>query len=141
MKIYCLESDNLQIFNDHFDNLYNISVRFLEDTLNSYKQDVVFKKDVKKALILISQLESTIDQLNDEKFRDFFIKQCLNILEKVRYASVSSHSDKCITRAVFDLLFKYCMDFEYGIKHLCCDNKRFKLLQIEILRDLMWKIV
>ena len=138
MRIYFLE-DNLQKLNDHFKNLYITTITKFEEQLKMYK-DKLIETNKKTYKILIIELEITIQQLKDEKFKDYYIKWEIEILEKVRYASVSNHTDECIARAVFDILFKYCFDFEYKIPYLCCNNTRFKKLQFEILRDLMWKI-
>jgi hypothetical protein len=99
--------------------------------------------------LMMEDLMIMIKQLKDHEFKQIFLEWELEILEKVRYASVkytseshndniSFHTDKCVIRAVFDILFKYCFDFEYKVPHLCCNNTRFKIMQFEILRDLRW---
>jgi hypothetical protein len=143
MRIYFLSENNLQDLINHLKNLYSTTIIKFEEKINIYKNDVILTSDVTNITnlrILINELSFTIDQLKDPIFEDFFIKWEIEILEKIRYASVKNHSDKCIARAIFDLLFKYCIDFEYKISYLCCDNSRFKTLQFEILRDLRWKI-
>ena len=139
MRIYFLEDTNLQVLNDHFKSLYIITIDKFKERLEVYKKRYLLNND-SDYTILINELEETLDILNDSSFEFFFLGLGTEILEKVRYASVSKHTDKCVIRAVFDIIFKYCVDFEFKISHLCCDNTTFKLLQIEILRDLRWKI-
>jgi predicted nuclease of predicted toxin-antitoxin system len=136
MKIYFLDDNNLQELNAHFKSLYITTVNKFEEQLEIYKKKV----DKNKYKVLINELEETLIILKDSDFEDFFSTMGLETLEKIRYASVSKHTDQCIIRAVFDILFKYCLDFEYKVSHLCCTNRMFKTLQIEILRDLRWKI-
>jgi hypothetical protein len=136
MRIYFLNNDNLQILNDHFKNLYITTIDRFEFKLDKYKEQET-NNDLK---ILINELIYTLDILRNPLFENFFNKWEIEILGKVRFASVSDHTDQCIIRAIFDILFKYSIDFEYKIPYLCCNNTRFKTLQFEILRDLRWKI-
>jgi hypothetical protein len=144
MKIYFLEDNNLQELNNQFKSLYINTISKFEERIEIYKKDALeqIDKDLKYSdyLILIKELEDTIKDLRDPKFEKFFLKLGTETLEQIRYASVSKHTDKCVIRAVFDILFKYCIDIELKIPYLCCNNTSFKLLQLEILRDMRYKI-
>ncbi len=135
MRIYFL-TNNLQDLNNLFKNLYINTVEKFEERLEIYKNDALEPDCV----ILINELEDTLKDLNNPIFKKFFLDLGTEIFEQIRYASVSNHTDKCIIRAIFDIIFKYCIDFEFKIPHLCCNNNKFKLLQLEILRDLRYKI-
>jgi len=127
---------NLQELNDYFENLYVTTIGKFEEKLGLYN---TFPTD-NTTKILINELDDTIRQMKVKEFKVYYTKLALDIFEKIRYNSVLEHTDKCVTRAVFDILFKYCLDFEYKVSHLCCSNTRFKTLQFEILRDLRWRI-
>lgn len=133
MRVYFLGPDNLQKFKDIFKNLYNIVISKFTERLESYSN--------KKCVILITELNDTLINLKDSEFEKFFIALGISTLEKIRFNSVSNHTDECVIRAIFDILLKYCIDFEFKITHLCCNNEEFKLLQLEILRDLRYKII
>jgi hypothetical protein len=138
MRIYFLGNDNLQTLNELFKSLYITSIITFEENLKLYKFKTCNNKEDN---VLIFELIETLAILKDPVFESFFFKLGSETLEKIRNVTVIKHTDKCIIRAVFDILFKYTIDFEYNITHLCCDNAIFKSLQIEILRDLQWKIV
>lgn len=143
MRIYFLNDDNLQEINENFNDLYINTIKTFDHILEKYRVEIKNTTDLNEERILkisINELVDTIDQLKYKDFEIFYVKQVMINLEKIRYASVTGHSNKCIIRAVFDLLFKYYIDFEYKIPYLCCNNTRFKKLQFEILRDLRWKI-
>lgn len=147
-KIYFLDDNNIHDLEEHFKKLYNTSVSKFEERLAIYENELIEvtnyitydQEKESRIKILINELKETIATLNDKMFKVFFLKLGTETLEKIRYASVSKHSEKCAIRAVFDILFKYIIDFEFKITHLCCDNNAFKILQIDILRDLRWKI-
>lgn len=139
MRIYFLNQDNLQVLEALFKDLYINTINIFKKNLELYKDKLTKEEeDQNFAKFMIEDIEVILEQM--KKVEEMYIKWGLEILEKVRYVTVSKHTDKCIVRAVFDILFKYCFDFEYKISHLCCNNSRFKILQFEILRDLRWKI-
>lgn len=143
MRIYFSNDNNLQILNDYFKTLYTISIDKFEEGLKLYKQNYEQQNEQNEKnyqLVLINELKETLEIFKDHEFETYFLKLGSETIEKIRYASISNHSDKCIIRAIFDILFKYIIDFEFKIAGLCCDNKSFKILQIQILRDLQWKI-
>lgn len=145
MRIYFSDNDNLQILNNHFEILYITTVTKFEERLKLYKLEKGSEKGSEKLsdkeyVILINELEETLKTLNDNDFKTFFLDLGTETLEKIRYISVSKHTDKCTIRAVFDILFKYLIDFEFKVSYSCCDSAAFKSLQIEILKDLRWRI-
>ncbi len=140
MRIYFLDGNNVQELNDCFKTLYITIIAKFEDKINVYNKKVLeLNKDTDYG-ILINELKDTLFDLKDPNFENFFLNLGTETLEQIRYASVSKHTDKCIIRAVFDILFKYCIDIEFKVTQLCCNNKDFKSLQLEILRDLRYKI-
>lgn len=144
MKIYFLEDNNSQELNNQFKNLYINTICKFEERIEIYKKNALEQVNNHSEhsiyIILIKELEDTNKDLKDPKFEKFFLNLGTETFEKIRYNSVSKHTDKCVIRAVFDILFKYCLDLELKIPHLCCDNTSFKLLQLEILRDMRYKI-
>ena len=146
MRIYFLNEDNLQDIETMIKDLYISTLNVFERKLDSYYDKLHLLEqsgevdEVNYTKIMMEELRIMINQLKEFEFKQMYIKWGIEILEKVRYASVSEHTDKCVARAVFDILFKYCFDFEYKIPHLCCNNSRFKTMQFEILRDLRWRL-
>lgn len=134
-------SNNIEIF---FKDLYM-------NTLNTFEQQLcIYLKKSKLSTndneeknfneLMVEEIKNVIEHLKDNQFKEIFIKWEIQTLEKVRNVSVCDHTDKCITRAIFDIIFKYFFDFDYKIPYSCCNNKRFKTLEFEILRDLRWKL-
>jgi hypothetical protein len=165
MRTHLVNKDNIEEFNTNLTILYNKSIHNFENQLLKYrdiKQEIILGKDLKSVLglkptkdtkmskgveytandfnILITELEDTIEQFKDKEFEIFFKKWGIELLEKIRYSVVKEHTNMCITRAIFDILFKYTTDLFYSVPFLCCDNLRFETMQFEILRDLRWKI-
>ena len=146
MRIYFLTEDNSADLETMFNDLYISTLGMFEKKLDFYQSKEITEQITESIeeqtfnKIMVEEFTSILHELRNDKFKKTYIKWELEILEKIRYASVSTHTDKCIARAVFDILFKFCFDFEYKIFHLCCNNTRFKTLQFEILRDLRWKL-
>jgi len=141
-RIYYVQDKNdkndVQKLNE-FKNLYITTITRFEERIELYNKmlDKDKNKDIKDSLY---EIEGTLKDLKNPTFENFFIDLGNETLEQIRYASVAKHTDKCIIRAVFDILFKYCFDTDFKISHLCCDNYSFKSLQLEILHDLRYKI-
>ncbi len=146
MRIYFLSNDNSLILKKYFISIYNLTICTFERSIIKYRKKIVLyelvydNSGVIKWKILLNELICTTDQLKDLSFKKFYINWGMELFKKIRYDSVSSHTDECIIRAVFDIMFKYSIDFEYNISNLCCNNLKFKTLQFEILRDLRWKL-
>lgn len=132
MKIYLVECSEypLSTFEELLRGIYKNVIDCLENKLS----DGVEKSRVR-------EYEEAIDIMKNEDFKIFFIELGLETLEKIRYASVSKHTNKCIIRAVFDILFKFCVDEEFKVPYLCCDTDKFKELEFDILGDLQYKIL
>lgn len=146
MRIYFSNDDNLQSLKEYFENLYITTIDKSEKHYKYYKKKLQNREelndnDYHDCCILFNELRETIKTLRDDKFEIFFLKLGFDTLEKIRYASVSEHTENCVVRAVFDILLKYTVDFECKICHLCCSNQSFKKMQFDILRDLKWKII
>ncbi len=140
MRIYFLDVNNLQELNNYFKNLYINTISTFEKNIIKNKMAIEPNKNDRDNLILINELVDTVNNLKDPVFEKYFLSLGTKTLEQIRYASVLKHTDNCVLRATFDILFKYCLDLEFKISHLCCDNTSFKTLQLEILRDLRYKI-
>jgi len=148
MKIYFLEDNNSHDLNNKFKSLYINTIEKITENIEIYKKKALEQindhsdhSDHSDYVILIKELEDTNKNLKDPKFEKFFLKLGTETLEKIRYNSVSKHTNKCVIRAVFDILFKYCIDLELKIPYSCCNNTSFKLLQLEILRDMRYRII
>lgn len=150
IRIFLIDNNNnLLFFSELFNNIYKNTIYKFEQSLMIYKKELdnIKSSDIKSSdiksekTLIINELKDTILILKDTKFMLYFTELGLETLEKIRYSSVSKHSNECITRAVFDILFKYNIDFEYNICYLCCNKNEFKKLEIDILKDLRWKII
>lgn len=138
MRIYFTNSENTADFNTYFKTIYLNTLDKFEEKYEYYQN----KKELNKEDIFCkNEVKETIDILKNKEFELYFLKLGHNILDKIRYKTVSEHSNYCVIRAVFDILFKFVIDFEYKLFFLCCNSDDFKLLEFEILRDLRWKII
>jgi len=90
--------------------------------------------------ILIPEVNATLQHLENEEFMNYFIDWNIKLLEQIRFITIIKHTEECIIRATFDIIFKYAFDFEYQISFSCCTTDEFKKLQFNILNDCLWKI-
>lgn len=134
VKVYFCSSENKQSIIDYFNSLYIVVLKSFDKKLEEEEN----RKDVDTSVI--GYVTSNLENVYDDKFRDFFSKEFVTTIEKVRHETVKDHSEKCVIRCVFDILFKYYIDFDVGISYYCCNGKEYISLQKEILSDLSWKI-
>ena len=122
--------------------LYASTIAKFEFRLTRYSNEleIASKKRLNDLRYIIPELTDTIDQLCEPTFELMFINLCMKFMEKIRYITIIKHTEECIIRATFDILFKYTFDFEYQIPFSCCNTEEFKKLQFDILNDCRWKI-
>ena len=145
MRTHFIYIGNLQELKTFMKSLYITTVSRFKERLTRYNHELVHlstEYSRKKELeYLIRELDDTITQLDEKPFMNTFIKWVMDFCEQIRYINVSKHTEQCVCRAVFDIVFKYTFDIEYKISHGCCSTDSFKFLQFELLRDSRWKII
>jgi len=124
-------SVQVSVLRTHFLEIENRK-KIIACTNNIYTQTINILKGSKEQY----DVNDTIDDLEDVKFSELFKEWMIAILETIRYKTSFKHTDNCIVRAVFDILFKYI--FEFGIPPLCCTSNDFKKLEFNILTDFSW---
>lgn len=113
-----------------YDNTEQIFYKLYDITTEMFMENS--KDDVDISIITCT--------LRREEFKFFFKKTFIDTMRKVRFRTIEGHTDDCIHRAMFDILFKYLIDVDFSVRNSCCDKNLFKSLQVGIMQDLMWKI-
>jgi len=134
MRVFFVTNDNAETINDYVEDIYDV-------TINTFEKAKCGVYDTEEDLQVFKEIETMIEMMKNVETRKFYNNLILGALKNIRYVNVSKHLDKCVVRGVFDIIFKYCFDFEYRIVHLCCNTISFKTMQYEILNDLRWKII
>jgi len=154
MRTHFLQVNNLQELKNQFKILYITTVSKFREKLDRYALELcALELDALELInderlcgrsyeikFFMKELYDTIEQMEEINFMNFFINWIIEFSENVRHITVNGHTDKCITRAIFDIIFKYAFDIDYKISYSCCNTEKFKDLQYEILRDCGWKI-
>jgi hypothetical protein len=138
MDVFIVNKNNISIFVECLNRVYEKTLKIYKLEIIYYTKKVDLKESEKSEFIDVCL---TYETLKNEDFRICYDKTCICILEKIRKAITIGHTEECISRAVVDIFFKYFIDLDYRVSHLCCTTDNFKALQFEILRDISWKIV
>ncbi len=145
MKTHFLDVSNLQEFETFLKLLYITTICRFKERLKRYNLELLYTTTIytrKNELeYLIRELEDTIFQMEEKMFEKIFIGWSIEFCEQIRYINIIKHSNHCVLKAVFDIIFKYTFDIEYRISYDCCDTSLFKKLQFELLKDCRWKII
>lgn len=135
MQIYFIENNmEVESVKHYLQELYKTTVV----KFNTIYDEHVKKNEEKESSIV--ELGLTIKLLEGKEFETFFIHKCLTFLKQIRSASTNGHTEECVVRGMFDIYYKYCVDFGFVIPPKCCDQIKFETLQINMLQDLMWKL-
>jgi hypothetical protein len=144
MGTHFVQVNNLQILKKKFKFLYITTLDIFKQKKIFFQSELCFTdvnvQDYNELTYTINELRDTIEKMEDEDFVSFFIDWILDFSGKIRKITINNHTEDCIIRAVFDIIFKYAFDINYKISHVCSNISSFKKLQFEILRDCKWKI-
>lgn len=86
-------------------------------------------------------LKNAYKILKDQKFMDFFTIWVFEVMSKITIKTTKSHTNLCIIRATFDLVFKYAIDLEVRATRLENDDcPDYLQLQCNIFKDNHWNL-
>lgn len=131
MRTHFLDVNHL-IVKDIITNIYLKSLEKFKSRLIRYYSEELSH--------LIPDLKDVLKHFENEDFMNFFINWNLKILEKIRYITIIEHSNECVIRATFDIIFKFALILIIKFLILVVTQMIFKKLQFDILNDCNWKI-